>query len=415
MIKNTLFSVIFLVFSLFVHVKSQDVILDDQSGNGTKLPQDFAFVETYNFTGANLTELPLLLPPEMIDFNSSGIRNLRAKKEQNKYQCSFNGIISDLDGSLAEVGSRYIAESNSIMFGNILSSNIQFFLATGKSFTSSMKFITNGLKNSVFTGFPGVYYNGALVFGPGGIKDVLYETRISSVNALEIIKYIKKFAVSNEKSLRFESNKNGNSQYVKISNSEEKDDDSADSLRLLNIAIENSSGLYVDGFEGENMRKYMSQEIDGMVHKGVNLSKFLEPREGEKIKGIFKIVIVESPNVLLHLREHLETFVRMYGCKIYRSVPNILEIIPQDASKLNGAKLILKKLKLKFRQVAYLGDGENDLEIMSKVGFPIATIRSSPAVSYVSRAIQTFSPETSFAGLIDEYCEAECNKKKLSN
>ncbi|OII74614.1 haloacid dehalogenase family-like protein [Cryptosporidium ubiquitum] len=412
MIKKTLLSTTLFIFALIGDVRSQDVILENNNANSTEFDQDRIFGEIFNSTSVNLTETPLILPFEIASLNISGFRNLRAKKERRRYNCSFNCIISDLDGSLAVVGSNFIAESNSIIFGNILSSNIQFFPATGKSFTSSMKFITNGLKNPVFTGFPGVYYNGALVFGPGGIKDVLYETRISSADALEIIKYVKKFAVSNGKTLRFESSKNGNSQYVKISNNEDKDDEPADSLRLLNIAIENSSGLYVDGFEGENMKEYMNQEIDSMVHKGVNLSKFLEPREGEKIKGIFKIVIVESPNVLLYLREHLETFVKMYGCKIYRSVPNMLEIIPQNASKLHGAKLILKKLKLKFHQVAYLGDGENDVEIMSKVGFPIATMGSSPAVSYVSRAVQTFSPEASFAGLIGEYCEAECSKKK---
>ncbi|KAH8584660.1 haloacid dehalogenase family-like horizontal transfer into apicomplexans [Cryptosporidium sp. chipmunk genotype I] len=413
MIKKAVLSTIIFVFALFGDVRSQNFILESNGGNFTGLEQNGLVDNLFNLTDLNVTEAPLVLPFEILNFNMSSFRNLRAKKEQRKYNCSFKCIVSDLDGSLADVGSHFIAESNSIIFGDILSSNIQFFPATGKSFTSSMKFITNGLKNSLFTGFPGVYYNGALVFGPGGIKDVLYETRIHSGDALEIIKYIKKFAVSNEKSLRFESNRNGNSKYEKISNKEEKSDESADSLRLLNIAIENSNGLFVDGFEGENMREYINQEIDSMVHKGVNLSKFLEPREGEKIKGIFKIVVVENPDVLLHLREHLETFVKMYGCKIYRSVPNLLEIIPQNASKLNGTKLILKKLKLKFHQVAYLGDSENDLEIMSKVGFPIAAMGSSPAISYVSRAVQTFSPETSFASLVGEYCEAECNKKKL--
>ncbi|CUV04115.1 unnamed protein product [Cryptosporidium hominis] len=412
MIKRTLVSTIVFAFALIKDARSQDVILENNNGNITELDKNSTLETLSNFTYLNTSEIPLVLPFEVLDLNMSVHRSLRAKKEQKKYNCSFNCIISDLDGSLAGVGSSYIAESNSMIFGDILSSNINFFLATGKSYTSSLKFITKNLKNSVFTGFPGVYYNGALVFGPGGIKDVLYETRINSEDALEIVNYIKKFAVSNEKSLRFESNINGNSKYAKISNNEEKDDESADSLRLLNIAIENSNGLFVDGFEGENMKEYISQEIDSMVHKGVNLSKFLEPREGEKIKGIFKIVIVENPDVLLHLREHLETFVRMFGCKIYRSVPNVLEIVPQNASKLNGARLILKKLKLKFHQVAYLGDGENDLEIMSKVGFPIAVMGSIPAVSYVSRAVQTFSPETSFSSLIAEYCEVECSKKK---
>ncbi|KAK9174365.1 haloacid dehalogenase-like hydrolase family protein [Cryptosporidium meleagridis] len=414
MINKTLISIILLAFALIKNARSQDVILENSNGNITELYQNGSLNTMLNFTNLNVTEAPLVLPFEVLDLNMSMHRNLRTKKEQRKYNCSFNCIISDLDGSLAGVGSHYISESNSMMLGEILSSNIKFFLATGKSFTSSMKFITKGLKSSVFTGFPGVYYNGALVFGPGGIKDLLFETRINSEDALEIVKYVKKFSVSNEKSLRFELNRNGNSNYAKISNNEEKDDESVDSLRLLNIAIEKSDGLYVDGFEGENMKEYMSQEIDSMVHKGVNLLKLLEPREGEKIKGIFKIVIVESPGVLLHLREHLETFVRMFGCKIYRSVPNVLEIVPQDASKLNGARLILKKLKIKSHQVAYLGDGENDLEIMSKIGFPIAAMGSTPAVSYVSRAVQTFSPETSFSSLIGEYCETEYSKKKLN-
>lgn len=395
-----------LLFALFGDVRSQNVILESGNANDTLTEEPNLLDKMTNFTNFTVSNLSLLLPLEIMYYNYTSGRSLRTKKVQKKYKCSFKCIISDLDGTLAHVGSHSIAESNLAAFGDILSSNIYFFPATGKSFTSSMKFISNNLKNSVFTGFPGVYYNGALVFGPGGVNDVLLDTRISPKNALEIIKYVKKFALSNEKSLRFESNKSGNSQYLKISNSEGKDDESVNSLRLLNIAIENTSGLYVDGFEGENMKEYMDHEINGMVHKGVNLPKFLEQREGEKIPGIFKIIIVESPNVLSHLREHLETFVKMYDCKIYRSVPNVLEIIPQDASKLNGVKHVLKKLKLNIQQVAYLGDSENDIEIMAKVGFPVATVGSSPAISYVSRAAQTFSPETSFTSIIGEYCSA---------
>ncbi|KAJ1614584.1 haloacid dehalogenase-like protein [Cryptosporidium canis] len=271
--------ILFKVLSLLAiieNVKSQNIILDVDGTNNTESENFGSIDNIINMTDVNFT---MLLPSELLFSNNNTLRNLRTRKEQKKYNCSFKGIISDLDGSLAEIGSHSIADSNSIIFGDIISSNIHFFLSTGKSYTGSMKFITNELRNTVFTGFPGVYYNGALVFGPGGINDVLFDTRINPEDALEIIKYIKKFALSNEKSLRFESNKNGNSQYIKISNNEGKDDESADSLRLLNIAIENPSGLFVDGFEGEEMKKYMDQEIGSMVHKGVNLSKFLEPRE----------------------------------------------------------------------------------------------------------------------------------------
>lgn len=400
-----------LIFALLECVRSQDVLLESGNGSATLTEELNELEEVLNITNANNLTIPLILPPSLSNINDTQIRNLRARKEIKKLTCSFKCIISDLDGTLAEAGSRSIAEPNLSVIGDILLSNIRFFPATGKSFTSSMKFITNNLKNTIFNGFPGVYYNGALVLGPGGANDVLFDTRISSANALEIVKYIKKFALSNEKSLRFEDNKSGNAQYIKILNKEGNEEETADLLRLLNIAIETPSGLYVDGFEGENMKEYMSYEMNDLVHKGVNLSKFLEPREGEKTPGLFKILIAEDPRVLLHLREHLETFVKIFGCKVHRSVPNVLEIIPHNASKLNGAKLILKKLKIHLNQVAYLGDSENDIEIMAKVGYPVATIGSSPAVSYVSRASQTFSPETSFSSIINEYCSAaDCKK-----
>ncbi|KAF7457712.1 haloacid dehalogenase-like hydrolase family protein [Cryptosporidium felis] len=363
-----------------------------------------------NITDVNLTDLPIISIPS-IYFEERQTRNLRTKKDK-KFDCPFKCIISDLDGSLGEVGAPSISTSNSLSLSEVLSSNIKFFPATGRSFTSSMKFLAGNIKNSVFTGFPGVYYNGALVFGPGGIKDVLFDIRIHPDNALEILKFIRKFAVLNESYLRFESSQNGNSQYVKTTNEKENGETVSESLRLLNVAIETPSGMFVDGFEGSNMKKYMAQEIDSLVHKGVNLSKFLEPREGEKINGLFKIVVVESSEVLLSLREHLETFVRMYGCKVYRSVPNVLEIIPEGASKLNGVKSVVKRLKTKLREIVYLGDGENDVEAMSKVGFPVAVSGSSPAVSFVSRTIQTFPPDLSLSSLMGEYCEPIYDKKK---
>lgn len=393
-----------LYFGIFSGVRSQDIL---SLINEEKIIE--VFNETLevvkNITNDTLLELPLLSQNDTLNFDQIKLRNLRAKN-QKKYHCSFKCIISDLDGSLAEIGQTSVTDSNLATLEDIMKSNMHFFLSTGRSYTSAMKFINNN-RSSTFNGFPGVYYNGALVLGQGGLNDVLFETRIQLSNALEIMKFIHSFAIFNENFLRFESNQQGTTRYISLSKEDSRyvNKTIGSNIRLLNVAIEDGTATYVDGSNNEYMEKYLSQEVDNLVHKGVNIQKFLEQREGENKKEIFKIVIAESPEILVLLRENLESFVRIYGCKVYRSVPHILEIIPENASKLSGSKLILKKLKVKTNEVAYLGDGENDIDPMSKFGFPIATKGSSPAVTYVSRAVQMMSPETSLSSLINEHCK----------
>ncbi|KAH8739562.1 haloacid dehalogenase [Cryptosporidium ryanae] len=386
--------------------------------SGSKDIEGFGAIENYTFIG-NETMLEFdypLIPTdymENLNVTPAPTRTLRSKKVTKNYNCQFRCIISDLDGSLSGFGSNVISTENAHALNGLLQSKIRFFVSTGRSVSSSIKFMTSGPVSASFSVFPGVYYNGALVFGPGGLKDVLFETRIKASAALELIRYLRRFGVQGGNSLRFESSINGVNKYHRISGEDTSNEEVSSEFRLLNIAIENSSGIFIDSSEAEYVVKYLSGEVDSLIHKGVNLVRYLEPREGEKPKTLFKIVIAESPEVLSELREHIDAFVRMFGCKLNRSVPYLLEIIPEGASKYKGSKLILKKLGIKPYQVAFLGDGENDIELMTKVGYPVATRGSTPAITYIARSVQLVSPEVGLVNLINDGCSiAECDKKK---
>ncbi|KAH7646913.1 haloacid dehalogenase family-like protein [Cryptosporidium bovis] len=397
-----------------VNCTLESVLNNTISSNDTGI---FVFTENSTFIGNDTTtefDYPSIPIDYFNEINESATHNrlLRSRKITKAYNCQFKCIVSDLDGSLSEVGSNVISQENARALNDLSQSKIRFFISTGKSVSSSIKFMTNGPVSTSFSVFPGVYYNGALVYGPGGVKDILFETRIKSDAALELIKYLRRFGVQNGNSLRFESSINGVNKFHRISGEDAPDEVSSE-FRLLNIAIENTSGIFLDSSEAEYVKKYLSGEVDSLIHKGVNLIRYLEMREGEKPKTLFKIVVAESPEVLSELREHVEAFVRMFGCKVHRSVPYLLEIIPENASKHNGTRLILKKLGLKFHQVAFLGDGENDIELMTKVGYPVATRGSTPAITYIARTVQLVSPEMALVNLINEGCTiSDCNKKK---
>ena len=64
-----------------------------------------------------------------------------------------------------------------------------------------------------------------------------------------------------------------------------------------------------------------------------------------------------------------------------QAVPNMLEIVPSGVNKRVGLDLLLEDLQLPREAVMAIGDGGNDLHIVSHAGIGVAMGNAVPEVS----------------------------------
>jgi HAD superfamily hydrolase (TIGR01484 family) len=69
------------------------------------------------------------------------------------------------------------------------------------------------------------------------------------------------------------------------------------------------------------------------------------------------------------------------GAELMQAVPNMLEIVPSGVNKRVGLDMLLEDLQLPPDAVMAIGDGGNDLHIVSHAGIGVAMGNAVPEVS----------------------------------
>ena len=90
------------------------------------------------------------------------------------------------------------------------------------------------------------------------------------------------------------------------------------------------------------------------------------------------------------------------GAERMQAVPNMLEVVPSGVNKQVGLDLLLEDLQLPREAVMAIGDGGNDLHIVSHAGIGVAMGNAVPEVSSMSIAMCS---EICLAGKIYRCCE----------
>ena len=80
-----------------------------------------------------------------------------------------------------------------------------------------------------------------------------------------------------------------------------------------------------------------------------------------------------------HWREALRAG-RHGGARAVQAVPEMLELVPAGVSKATGLQLLMAELGLEPHQVAAIGDGDNDLEMLEMAGTAVAVANCTPRV-----------------------------------
>lgn len=94
-------------------------------------------------------------------------------------------------------------------------------------------------------------------------------------------------------------------------------------------------------------------------------------REAVNGTPVTKIIIERAPDEIEGIRAELAA--KLNGAaELVRSMPQLLEILPQGASKGDGLRRLLADLNIDPAHVLALGDGENDIEMLQMVGIGVA-------------------------------------------
>ncbi len=136
----------------------------------------------------------------------------------------------------------------------------------------------------------------------------------------------------------------------------------------LNFTIYIDDDIYTLGIKEEIREK--------LVFKGINFKK-ITPEEISKLAHVNKIIIADTEERIKECVEKIKADMS-HKYNVVRSTPNFLEFLPKNANKGIALKALVEYLKLDEKEIAAIGDEENDLSMMEYAKYKIAMANANP-------------------------------------
>lgn len=253
-------------------------------------------------------------------------------------------VVSDLDGTLFyklnEVGD-YTIE----IIQKLIDKNIEFAIASGRG-KQGVDFLVEKLQRNVYL----ICNNGATIFDKSG--KCIYEQVISKELSIKILKTIRE------------------------------------------------NGLFFSSFYNENFYHHKDDPKDYTNRRKTFKRNILE--KIEDTPALNKIIITEDEKTILDinkiLREKYDNEV-----EITISDPKCIDIVPKNCSKGNGLKIITKLLNIPIEETMAFGDGENDLDMLRKVGYPVVMENGQEILKKEIKNIALPNSEEGVAKYLEKY------------
>ena len=138
--------------------------------------------------------------------------------------------------------------------------------------------------------------------------------------------------------------------------------------------------------------------------KGMNLKiiDFNEINFNEKQNYIYKVCFIDNPETIIEKRKEIpKEFFEKY--EITSSVPEYLEIVKKGIKKSEAIKFVMEKYHIKQEEVMAIGDGENDVEMLSFAGLGIAMENANDFVKEFANVVTTSNNHDGVANAIEKY------------
>lgn len=252
-------------------------------------------------------------------------------------------IVSDLDGTLLNEESK-ISEYTKNIVKKLNKMGVEFIIATGRGEASAIR-----IKKQLGIDAYIICNNGANIYDKD--ENMIFERVISKEIAYELLKLLR----------------------------EEK--------------VNYNCFLHDDFFRDEYDTTDYSQRIGFTEHILIDLKECSE---------LNKIIIVDKEDVILSLSKKLrENFSHLVEITI--SDPTCVDIVPKECSKGKALEVIAKKLNVEFSNIIAFGDAENDLDMLKKVGHPVAMENAQSVVKKFIKNRAKKNTENGVAKYLENY------------
>ncbi|KAH8740342.1 hypothetical protein FG386_002854 [Cryptosporidium ryanae] len=299
-------------------------------------------------------------------------------------------VFTDVDGTLADSSNR-LSLRNAKTIATLMDSHILLVPATGRSKIGFLRMFTQDIMDvAKHHGFPGIFFNGAVVIGPNGSDDVLRTWTIPDDHGIQLCELLDSIKVE------WQPEDEG---YEEAKSRGESHRSVAYSVYLLNDFVHKVRGkslVHVEGFSREYSRK-----VDTVVD-------IIKSNPGQ----LLKFIIGESRSVMEDVKSRVQSFIDKQTCtdaRVLFSHPLILEILPIDCSKGRAAEHLLKTLNIDTKDCLAIGDAENDVELLKCAGISVAVENACQEAKNAAQYVVSSNDNDGFYEAIQKFCNVKIN------
>lgn len=296
-------------------------------------------------------------------------------------------VFTDVDGTLAN-SENQLSLVNAKTIAALMDSHILLVPATGRSKVGFLRMFTEDIMDvAKHHGFPGIFFNGAVLIGPKGIDDVMKTWTIPDECMIELCNLLDSIRVEwqpedegyNEAQLRGETHRGV-----------------AYSVYLLNDFVHKVRGSHLRYVES------LSREFSVKVESVVNVIK-KNPNQS------LKFIIGESRERLEEIKDKVHAFLEHKPARVLFSHPLILEILHIDCSKGRAAEYLLKTLNIDPKNCLAIGDAENDVELLGLSGVSVAVANACNMAKGAAMHTVSSNDDDGFSEAIQKFCNIKIN------
>ncbi|KAK9809602.1 hypothetical protein WJX73_006630 [Symbiochloris irregularis] len=279
------------------------------------------------------------------------MRNVRCRAAMSPPEIRL--VACDVDGTLLS-GRHLLSDKNKAAVKKCQESGVPFFLATGKAPGGEWVGLIQDLLPKGSKGLPGCFLQGLIVNGLNG--EVIHQRELEH-----------------------------------------------DTIRE-GIAAGEELGLSILVYATDRI---LVPKINEHTHR---LAAYREPQpeEVQDLRSLIgkvamqKFILAGTPEQIVEIRPLIME--RLGGrAELTTALPGYLEVLPPGASKGAGVARLLKTLDMDPQHVMCLGDGENDVEMMQLVGWPVAMANAGPEAKAACKAETASNDDDGVAQAIEKY------------
>jgi len=267
-------------------------------------------------------------------------------------------FITDLDGTLLD-DRKNIPEANMLALKKLLDHNIYITVFTGRNYHSAKPFI-----DALGIEIPVVFQNGAFIMNPRS-REVLYQSLLPNPEALSITEtaFASGFDVIGYKGFQ----------------------------DLPDMAMERSD--------------WLNSPFEAYIHHNRERIQTV-PSLRETLRSLpelSQLAVIGPEEELLKFKEHVRERYPDSVSPILSSVldgTGFLEFFGPQVSKGIALEKVLERYQIEAWQTVFIGDNYNDLELMEKVGFPIAVGNSPEPIKQRCRLVVAGNNESGVADAV---------------